>query len=335
MTTAATTNPNRYRRWDGELNRGNRAWLVIVVTGIRLALKERKTRTLVMTVSGVALGNCIILYVLSLLELVTGTEQGRAILEFVRAFLRVDISGVTRIEEYREILWRVLFLLVIKVELFWVLLTVSKVGPGLIAHDLRHRALPIYFAKPVTPLTYVLGKWIVVAAFVAMVVLVPNLFSMIVGVLITGGLHTWGQTLGLGWDLLVSGLLICVTSGAIVLALSSLTSDHRYVTVGWLAVCLLPIFAQGILDESLPAGSTLGWLGCISLRDNVMTVTDWLFGMRGLWEASTLPTEAFAESMLKPVRPICAITVLSGWVVCAMLVTYWRVVTFSRSAANV
>ena len=61
------------------MNKGRLTWLAIVVTGIRLALKEKKTRALVMTIALVVLGNCIILYVLSLLEVLAGTEQARAI----------------------------------------------------------------------------------------------------------------------------------------------------------------------------------------------------------------------------------------------------------------
>jgi ABC-type transport system involved in multi-copper enzyme maturation permease subunit len=335
MTTTPTSRAHHYQRWEGELSKGRLTWLAIVVTGVRLALKEKKTRALVMTIALVVLGNCIILYVLSLLEVLAGTEQARAIREFVRGFLQVDISGVSRIEEFREILWRTLFLLVIKVEMFWVLLVVARVGPGLIANDLKHRALPIYFAKPVTPLTYVAGKWLVVAAFIAMVTLIPNLVSLIIGALITGGLHTWGQLLGLGLDLLLSGATLCVVGGAIVLALSSMSSDYRYVTVAWLAICLLPVFGQAILNEALPAESTTGWLGCVSLRDNVLTVTDWLCGLRQAWEASALPAESFSNALMKPVKPICAAVVLAGWTAGAILIAYRRVVTFSRSAANV
>jgi ABC-type transport system involved in multi-copper enzyme maturation permease subunit len=335
MTVAPTGKAHRYRRFEGELNKGKWTWLAIVTAGVRLALKDKKTRLLVLTISLVVLGNSIILYVLSLLEVLAGTEQARAIAEFVRALLRVDISGVSRIGEFREILWRTLFLLTIGMELFWVLLVVAAVGPGLIAKDLKHRALPIYFAKPVTPLTYLCGKWLVVAAFIAMVTLVPNILTLIIGTLTTGGLQTWGQTLNLGMDMLLSGAAVCLVGGAIILALSTLSSDYRYVTVAWLAVCLLPVVGQAILNETLPAEATRGWIGCVSLRDNLLTVTEWLFGLRQALEASTLSAESFTDALVRDVRPACAAVVLAGWTVAGILVSYLRVVKFSRSAANV
>ena len=309
--------------------------MAIVVTGIRLTLKEARTRVLVLTASGVMLGTCGVLYVLSLLETLVGTDEARGLYDFVRAFLHVDISGVARIEELRAVLWSSFYLLTIKIQLLWVVIVVARVGPGLIAKDLKTRALPIYFAKPVTPMTYVAGKWLIVAAFIAAVMLVPNLISLILGSLITGGLNTWGQTLGLGWDLFVSGMVVCLVAGAIVLALSSLTSDHRYVAVAWLAICLIPMAAQKILHESLPANTTTGWLGCISLRDNIVIVTDWLLGIRDAWEASSLPSEAFSQALVRPINPAYAAIVLAGWTAGAFWICYRRVVCFARSAANV
>jgi len=335
MTDISPSQAHRYQRWSGQLNNGRWTWLAIVVTGIRLILKEARTRVLVLTASGVMVGTCGVLYVLSLLETLVGTDEARGLYDFVQAFVGVDLSRVAQIEELRAVLWSSFYLLTIKIQLFWVVIVVARVGPGLIAKDLKTRALPIYFAKPVTPMTYVAGKWLIVAAFIAAVMLAPNLISLILGSLITGGLHTWGQTLGLGWDLFVSGMVVCVVAGAIVLALSSLTSDHRYVAVGWLAICLIPMAAQKILHESLPADRTTGWLGCISLRDNIVIVTDWLLGIRNAWEASSLPSDAFSQALVRPINPAYAAIVLAGWTTGALWICYRRVVRFARSAANV
>ncbi len=335
MSTDPANTAHRYRRWDGELSQGRWTWLAIVLTGIRLAFKGVRTRVLIIAASGVVLGGSIVLYLFSLLEVLAGTREAAAILEFVKGLLQVDLSDVTRIGEFREILWRILFLLIIKIQMFWVLLIVAAVGPGLIANDLKHRALPIYFAKPVTPLTYLAGKWLVVATFVATIMLIPNLLTLTIGVGVSGGLHTWGQTLGLGADLFVSGLIVCTVASAIIMALSSMTSDHRYVTVAWLAVCLLPTIAQGIVNDVLPAESTTGWLGCISLRDNAVVVTDWLFSTREALEASSLPADAFTDALVSPVKMVNAAVVLTAWTVAGLLVSYRRIVTFSRSAANI
>ncbi len=335
MTTTITSQAHRYLRWRGELSKGRWTWLAIVVIGIRLTLMQAKTRILVMTAGLVMIGSCIVLYVLSLLETLVGTEQAKGLYDFVRVFLGVDVNSVARLEEFRELLWRSMYLLTTKIQMVWVLLVVARVGPGLIAKDLKSRALPIYFAKPVTPLTYLTGKWLILASFIAMVTLLPNLLSLAIGSLVTGGLHTWNQTLGLGLDLFLSGAAVCLVGGTIMLALSSMSSDHRYVAVAWLAVCLIPMLAQQIVNETLPEQVTTGWLGCISLRDNIVILTERLFGSREAWEASSLPTEAFSRALVRPVNPVYAIVVLAAWTAGAILLCYRRVVRFSRSAANV
>ncbi len=339
MTTApATSTPHGYRRWDGELGQGRWTWLVITVTGIRLGLKHNRTRMLVLTSLAFIPGTCGLFYVFSLMETLLAAPRDQSmhgLIDFVRVFLGVDVSGVSRLEDYREPLWRGAFFLVIKVQMFWVLIVVAQVASGLIARDIKARALPIYFAKPITPFTYMVGKWAVVAAFIALVTLVPNLLSLTLGTMMTGGLHTWGQILNLGCDLFLAGLLICVVGGAIVLALSSMTSDYRYVAVGWLAVTLLLAFGQGLLNQALPSEATTGWLGCISLRSDVLILTDWLFDLRRTWEASGLPAEAFSKALVRPVEPFHAAVVLAGWTAASILLCYRRVVRFSRSAANV
>jgi len=331
----AAASEHRYGRWRGTLNQGRWTWFAIVVTGIRLSLRGMRTRTLLLSTSGIVIFVVSVLYCFSLLEVMAGTEEAAGIMQFVKQLLNVDISAAARIGEYREVLWRFLFLFSVKGEMFWVLLVVSIVGPGLISHDLKHGALPIYFAKPITPLTYLLGKWLIVASFIATVTVVVNLLTLGLGTLIAGGLHTWAQTFDLAGDLVFSGAILCLVCGATVLALSSLSSDHRYVTVAWLAVCLLPVIAQAIVNDLLPPESTTGWLGCLSLRENVMTLTDWAFGVRQAIEVAGLPSSAFTHALTKAVSVGKATLVLGAWTVVMLWVSYRRVVAFSQSAANV
>jgi hypothetical protein len=333
-----TINPRRairYRRWDGTLTRGRWTWLAIVGNGVRLSFNDSRNRGLLTMSLGFVAGACTILYLVSLLESMMGTEEARGIVEFMKVFLNVDLRGVRRIGESRDVLWRSVFLLMIKGQLIWVLIVLARIGPGLIADDLKARALPIYFAKPVTPLTYIAGKWLVVAFFVALVTTVLNLLSLLLGILLTGGLKTVAQDVDLAVDLLLSGLGIMVIAGMLILALSSMTSDKRYVTVAWLAVCLLPLFAQSILDDALPPERTTGWLGCVALSRDVLILHDWLFDIRQGWQATPLPADAFASALAKPIRPIYPASVLGALTLGAAALCYWRVLKFSRQAANV
>ena len=335
MSDAPVTRVPRYQRWSGRLSAGWRTWIALVTTGIRLAYHRSHVRFLISMSLGFIVGTCAVFYVISFVETLVGRQETRGAYEFINTFLGVDLSGVSRMADYREVLWKATFMLVIKIQLVWVLIVVGRIGPGLIADDLKSRALPIYFARPLQPLTYLTGKWMVAAAFIAVVTLVPNLVSLIVGTMMTGGAGSATQTLALAGQLSLSGAGLMVIGGALILALSSLSADKRYVTIGWLAVCILPLTAQSILTEELPAGTAVGFLGSISLSGDFTMLTEWLLGLRRALEATPLPPRAFNQALGAPIKPIYPAVVLLGVTVASLLVCYWRVLRFSRAAANV
>jgi ABC-type transport system involved in multi-copper enzyme maturation permease subunit len=326
---------HRYQRWSGRLRRGRSTWLAIVTAGIRAAFKMSRMPILLMSSFGFVIGSCAIFYVLTLLESVAGTPEARGLFDFVKTFLGVDLSNAQRIKEFREVLWRATFLLMIKGQFVWVMIIVARVGPGLIANDLKTRAMPIYFSKPITPLTYLVGKWMIVAVFIALVSLAPNLLSLILGTLLTGGLETWGRTLRLAWDLIVCGLGLAVFAGTIILALSSITADRRYVAVAWLAVCVLSLATQSILDKTLPPDVTKGFLGTIALSRDLTVLAEWQFDMRAAWDAAPLPDEARRRPLVVNLEAWRPALVLLALTVAAAAYCYRRIVRFSRSATSV
>ncbi|MBI1825780.1 MAG: ABC transporter permease subunit [Planctomycetes bacterium] len=333
MTTISGDRVNQYQRWQGALGKSHWTWPAIVRNGITLALKHNKTRIVLLTGGIPAVTAVGVLYVLSLLESLVGTDEAKGMYDLLSAMLRINIHGVTRLVEFRDVLWRSTFLMMTGMQMFWVLIIVARVGTPLIANDLKHRALPIYFSKPVTPATYLLGKWAVAASFVALITLVPSFAAFAVSLLLTDGPGTWGQAARLANDLILTGMFVCVTSGAVIIALSSITSDQRYVTVGWVAICLLPMFAQKIINESLPSNATMGWIGCISLRDDIFVVAEHLLHVRKGLAATSLPAERFAQALTRPIDPAKAATVLGVLTVSAIFFSWRRVVRFSRMAA--
>ena len=329
----ATIQGYQYRRWEKPPPPARLIWPAIIFNEIRLALRESKTRTLIMTSGVLVLGAVGMFYFISLLETLMGTESAKGAFEFIRAMFGIDLSGL-KVHEFRDALWRCSFLLMIKAQMVWVLIVVARVGAGLISKDLKARALPIYFAKPLTPLTYLLGKWGVIASFIALIMLIPNMLALALGTAITGGPGSWGQIASMAGGLMISGAVVCVVAGAVILALSSLSSDQRYVTVGWVAVCLLSIVAQRIVDDALPAESSNTWLRAISLRDNIVMLSERALGVRQALEVSGLPGDQLSQALSRPLEPSNAI-VLAVLAAVSILVAWRRVVRFSRSAATV
>ncbi|HVP12774.1 MAG TPA: hypothetical protein VMV94_16485 [Phycisphaerae bacterium] len=335
MTESVAINSHRYQRWTDRPIRRRWAWPAITAAGVRLANKGNRTRGLVWMSLGFALLSCGLFYVLAQLEILAGTPEAAGLYEFVKTILGVDLSGVSRLAEFREVLWRSAFLFLFKAELYWAFLVAAFAGPGLIADDLKARALPIYFARPVTPFSYLLGKVMVIAFFVSLAILLSNLLGLIFGVIVTGGLATTAQTIRLGLDLLLCGGAATLFMGVLMLALSSMSSDKRYVTVGWVAVGVLPMMVQAILLEQLPREATSRWLGSISLYGDIAVLTEWWFGISQAWATTPLPREAFREALGRGTDPVYPGVVLLAIAVASVWFCYRRVLKFSRSAANV
>lgn len=327
---------HRYQRWPGRLENPAplSSLLAIVITGVRLQYNRRYVKPLLLAGPICVAGICLMLYLLAMLETLAGQPSARGLYDFARTFIGVDLSAVSQIGELREVIWRSVFAFAIHVQLFAVMILVARIGPGLIADDIKTRALSIYFAHPVTPKSYMIGKWLVAAAFVASVTMIPNLVALVIGSMITPGLSGIGPAVSLGLDLVIAGLGIMLMSGLVMLALSSMTSDSRYVTVGWLAVCMIPAVAQVIVRENIPRERVTGWLASISIKDNVNVLVERLFNLRAGWEASSLPPEAFAKALGHPIELFYPAMVLSGATLVAGAICFRRIRTFSQAAAS-
>lgn len=334
MSLSTRLHSVRYQRWSGQLGTGYWTWIAMVREGIRQRMKDQRNLLLVLGNLGFVIGACIIFYVLAMLETLVGTDDARGIYGFVKTFLRVDISSVERLGEFRPLLWKTVFVFMLKVQLFYVLLVVARIGPGLIADDLKSNALPIYFARPITPLTYILGKWWTVGIFIGLTCLAPNVLAIFFGTIVAGGLASIGQTLMLTLTLTLIGLGIMLSAGMIILALSSITADKRYALVGWLALLLLPVFAQEIVVNELPDSNATGWIVCLSLWNDALVLVEWALDLRAGWQNSPLPERAYRAALAHPVPPLYAAATLFSVTAAAACICYFRVVRFSRNATS-
>ena len=95
MTQAQSTASHSYQRWDGDLGRGWWTWRAIVWNGLKLAVKQQRNKNLLLMSVLFTLMIGLTLYVIRLLEDVMGTGQARGLMDFIKTFLGVDLSGAT------------------------------------------------------------------------------------------------------------------------------------------------------------------------------------------------------------------------------------------------
>lgn len=182
------------------------------------------------------------------------------------------------------------------------------VGMGLISKDVKFNALPIYLAKPITAVEYVLGKLGTLLFFLLTVTLVPGILLFILQGILLGDFlyvrHYWW----IPGAILVYSLVITLSGSLIVLALSAFSRNARSAAFGGAAVFWFSDMVAEILRNS--TWNDNYWL--ISFMNNLKRVGEKIFrlgettGVR--WEWSLLIvlglTVVSAMALVRRVRAV-------------------------------
>jgi ABC-2 type transport system permease protein len=242
-----------YQHWKGALSGHAWRWLAVVRHGVRVQGKNLFLRLLLLLAWLPALALVAAVAVWGLVE-----QQSAGVLALARALLPADI--LLDPHAYRTAVWTVLYSFFFKTEMFFIMLLVVVAGPGLISRDLRFNALPLYFSRPLTRLDYLLGKLGVIGVLVAAVAVGPAAFAYAVGVV--------KDTYPLLLASVVYGLVITLSVGTLILAMSSLSRRSLYVGIAWAGLWLisgsvgsiLTAFHHETLRQQLVQGEMAQWV---------------------------------------------------------------------------
>jgi ABC-2 type transport system permease protein len=122
-----------------------------------------------------------------------------------------------------------LFFELISAETFIVVLLLSVTGAGQISEDFRSGALQIYFSRPIRQTDYVLGKLGAVMLFAFLLTLAPGLILLAACAAFAPDFSFLTENPLLPLKIIAFSLVISLTLGSIVLALSSLGRRGRLV----------------------------------------------------------------------------------------------------------
>jgi hypothetical protein len=149
--------------------------------------------------------------------------------------------------DYRATIWTLAYSFFFKFEMFFIMLLVVAAGPGLISQDLRFNALPLYFARPLTRLDYFLGKLGVIGALVVSVAVGPAVLAYVVGACFSLDLSVIKDTYSVLLASVTYGLVITLSVGTLMLAMSSLTRRSLYVGIAWAGFWIITSLVGTIL----------------------------------------------------------------------------------------
>jgi ABC-2 type transport system permease protein len=231
-----------YQHWKGALSGRGWRWLVIARHGLRGQMKNRIVRFLILFAWVPALVLVVAMALWGLFE--QGTE---GVQHLLRAVLPPGLIADPHV--YRQAVWTLAYSIFFKFELFFVMLLVLAAGPNLISQDLRFNALPLYFSRPLTRWDYFLGKLGVIGALAAAVTVVPAAIAYLLGICFSLDLSVIRDTWRLWPASILYGLIMAVSAGTLMLALSSLSRRSLYVGMCWVGIWVIGSTVMGALTS--------------------------------------------------------------------------------------
>jgi ABC-type transport system involved in multi-copper enzyme maturation permease subunit len=252
-----------YSHWDGRLKERRFSWGPITWLGIRLAFRKKYFKFILFSSLVPAVVFLAGIYISERIQdfqyMIRGNKQ---FLEVNPAYFKNYFCGDF-----------LLFMMVM-------ILVVS--GAGLISDDLKHNSLQLYFARPLSKGSYLLGKANVIVFFLLLLTLVPGLLFIVFKLLFAGSFrfladYPWLPLAVIGYSLFVTGFFCAYT-----LLLSSLSKNRRYVSILIFAVYLLSNILFGFFYENYknPAYALL------SLSANLQQVGAWFFRLKPAYAVS-------------------------------------------------
>ena len=269
-----------YRHWEGERTSRAFRWMAISRTGISLAFRCKILRRLVFSAWAPLLYFGPFFFGVGYVTDSTRTVRQRAEwTPFLRVALGREIAQRVQNdpESLRPLIWSVAFhrFIALPQSLIMIVL-VAIAGAPLIAQDVGSKAFLVYFSKPITKWEYLLGKAGTVLFFILLVTLFPALVLYAASIAVSPSVRAIGDTWTMIPRLFASAAIVSIPATALVLFLSSLAREARYVAFGWIAVWALGETAYLVL-RTLPGLQGSAWITLVSPWECVNAVIGAIF----------------------------------------------------------
>jgi ABC-type transport system involved in multi-copper enzyme maturation permease subunit len=203
-----------YAHWKGRLEGRGFRWLPIMQNGIALVFKKKLLLALI--------GATLIPFMVQLVKVILYHNWDAIMDQHDRGFAEaLAVNGMF----YHDFL--------VQYQVFSVIVMCLFMGAPLIARDMRVGAMEVYFSKPILIVDYLVGKFMIIAFFVACVTLFPALILFIVDVSLAEKEGYFVEALGYLPGILGVSAMIILISSLVMLAASSLSRSARTASVVW------------------------------------------------------------------------------------------------------
>lgn len=246
-----------YRAWNGKHSSDRLKFWVLASSGIRVAGRNTWLRRVLLAawLPTFALAAVIFGYerLLESHEFALSTSELReTMLAELGSELQdgdVVIEALTKrdLQDGRHLMWSWLLCTYLRLpQAVMAMLVIGMIAPPLISRDVRTRAFLMYFSKPVGRLEYVIGKMLIVSAYLIFITTVPALGCYLFSVALSSDLYVLIETWDLPLRILLASIIFIVPSVSVALMFSSLTSESRFAAFAWFAFWGLGFIAWNV-----------------------------------------------------------------------------------------
>lgn len=261
-----------YQHWSGELSGHAWRWLAIARHGVRIGMKESKVRILLLFAWTPAVALAGALCVWGLLE--RNSAIVRPFLEILSHFgFGPEVFADPR--NFRVEFWTICYSKFMDVELFAAMILVLLVGRQLIGQDLRFNAMPLYFSRPLRRIDYFTGKLAVIGGFLGMVIIVPALVAYILGLAFSLDITILRDTFPLLLSVILYGVVITISAGTLILAISALSRSSRFVGLIWIGLWFVSNVTATMLNGAYLMEHRQFGMGRAGFAEARLSETNW------------------------------------------------------------
>jgi ABC-2 type transport system permease protein len=264
-----------YQHWRGSLSGHAWRWWTVTLHGVRTVWKGRLVKLTVLVALAPALVLAAIMCLWGLVE-----QRAAVVAPLLNLLSGLPAAVRESPHNFRVPIWTLAFFYFFQVQTFLSMILVLLVGPNLISQDLRFNAVPLYLSKPVRRIDYFLGKFGVIAVFLGAVAVMPSLVAYVLGLCFSLDLGVMRATWRVLAAALAYGCIIVLSAGALMLALSSLSRNSRYVGMMWIGMWIVSGVTAGILTETVRKEwcPLISYTGNLSRLGEVLLDTESAFG---------------------------------------------------------
>ncbi|HKY21613.1 MAG TPA: ABC transporter permease subunit [Vicinamibacterales bacterium] len=259
---------DRYRRREGGVDALGRAWLVIAANGLRILVRRRPF---------------LFLMILAWIP---------AVVRAVQIYAAANVPSVSQVE-FLSITPRMFRDFLNQQDPLVFFLTVYA-GSGLIADDIRARALQLYLSRPVTRTQYIAGKAVIVMVALACVTWLPAMLLLFLVPVFAGNMTFVAANLFLIPAISAYSLIHITLSTFTILALSSVSKSRWFVAVMYAGLAFFTHAIFGVIGAAVE-GTMFSW---VSVFANVTQVGNVLFRMPPRYDTPPFVSAAVISAII-------------------------------------